>query len=327
MREPELTRVFVAGSGGHLAQMFTIAGAEHEDGDFWISDRTKQSESLFSGLTHRFVPYTSPRNICAVIVNVRNLLAIMPRETTVAYSTGARIAISMAIACLIRGVQFTYIESATRVSHRSLTGRVLAWFPWVRRFVQHKQLANHRWRYVGSVLDGYRRVDQGAAPFDTSQLNVLVMVGLSRGLGFRRMIEAVASALPDDANVTWQYGSTDISGLDLPGRAESTIPNAELANILAISNVVVSHAGTGSVLSAMSTGHMPIVIPRDGRSGEHVDDHQSQLATELASRGLVLVRTCAQLTTADLLTAAAARIERPGRPVLLSAFEAYRERG
>jgi UDP-N-acetylglucosamine--N-acetylmuramyl-(pentapeptide) pyrophosphoryl-undecaprenol N-acetylglucosamine transferase len=53
--------------------------------------------------------------------------------------------------------------------------------------------------------------------------------------------------------------------------------------------VVVSHAGVGSMVTAIRAGKKPVVIPRLARWGEHVDDHQLQLALRLAKHDAVLV--------------------------------------
>ena len=51
--------------------------------------------------------------------------------------------------------------------------------------------------------------------------------------------------------------------------------------------VVVTHAGVGSVMVALSTGKRPVVVPRRKRLGEAVDDHQLQLGRRFARAGLV----------------------------------------
>ena len=45
---------------------------------------------------------------------------------------------------------------------------------------------------------------------------------------------------------------------------------------------VVTHAGVGSILCADREGHVPLVVPRRHDLGEHVDDHQLELARALA---------------------------------------------
>jgi exopolysaccharide biosynthesis glucuronosyltransferase PssE len=53
-------------------------------------------------------------------------------------------------------------------------------------------------------------------------------------------------------------------------------------------DVVVCHAGAGSILCALRAGHTPIVVPRLKRYRETVDDHQLELARALAGEGRVI---------------------------------------
>ena len=80
------------------------------------------------------------------------------------------------------------------------------------------------------------------------------------------------------------------------------MPFGEILEHLEAAHVVVAHAGVGSILLAVRHGHVPIVMPRLHRYGEHVDDHQAQLAGRLAQLGRVLVawdgRELAQLVAA-----------------------------
>lgn len=46
------------------------------------------------------------------------------------------------------------------------------------------------------------------------------------------------------------------------------------------SNFVITHAGTGAIITALKFDKKVIAIPRLARFGEHVDDHQIQLIDE-----------------------------------------------
>jgi UDP-N-acetylglucosamine transferase subunit ALG13 len=50
---------------------------------------------------------------------------------------------------------------------------------------------------------------------------------------------------------------------------------------------VITHAGVGSIMIALTNGRRPIVVPRLHRFGEHVDDHQLELGRRLQVAGLV----------------------------------------
>jgi UDP-N-acetylglucosamine transferase subunit ALG13 len=51
---------------------------------------------------------------------------------------------------------------------------------------------------------------------------------------------------------------------------------------------VITHAGVGSIMSALAVGVRPVVIARRAALEEHVDDHQLQIAAELEAQGLVI---------------------------------------
>ncbi len=70
-------------------------------------------------------------------------------------------------------------------------------------------------------------------------------------------------------------------------RAVAFMPFDEMVACFEAANVVITHAGVGSVLSAVRAGHTPIVVPRLRRLGEHVDDHQVELTRALAERRVV----------------------------------------
>lgn len=78
--------------------------------------------------------------------------------------------------------------------------------------------------------------------------------------------------------------------------AREVVPYEQLAEWAQEASVVVTHGGPGSIMLALSTGHRPIVIPRDPVFGEHVDDHQLRFAAWLATRRpITVVRAMADL--------------------------------
>ena len=53
--------------------------------------------------------------------------------------------------------------------------------------------------------------------------------------------------------------------------------------------VVVCHAGVGSILTALEQGKPIIAVPRRKKYGEHVDDHQLDIAGEMEKEGRITV--------------------------------------
>lgn len=72
----------------------------------------------------------------------------------------------------------------------------------------------------------------------------------------------------------------------------------EMRGALAEAVALVSHGGTATALEARDRGVVPIVVPRRGDLGEHVDDHQVAFARRLAADGGVcLAETRAELAS------------------------------
>lgn len=47
---------------------------------------------------------------------------------------------------------------------------------------------------------------------------------------------------------------------------------------------VICHGGPASILEALAAGKRPVVVPRDPRAGEQVDDHQLRFVRWIAAR-------------------------------------------
>ncbi|MCQ1951078.1 hypothetical protein NNX28_14235 [Arthrobacter sp. zg-Y859] len=74
-------------------------------------------------------------------------------------------------------------------------------------------------------------------------------------------------------------------------------------------DVVVTHAGVGTVLQLLELGKSPVVVPREKARSEHVDDHQSQICDLLSERGLGIVTSARNLSADHLKRAMKQRTE------------------
>jgi UDP-N-acetylglucosamine--N-acetylmuramyl-(pentapeptide) pyrophosphoryl-undecaprenol N-acetylglucosamine transferase len=121
---------------------------------------------------------------------------------------------------------------------------------------------------------------------------ILVSVGTNEW-PFDRLVRA-ARALSERYPVVVQYGaSREAHG---SGDWVDFMSFDELADAMREADVVVSHAGVGSLLLAQQCGRRPIVVPRRGHLGEAVDDHQLNFARRFEQTGIfTLVEDDAQL--------------------------------
>lgn len=70
-------------------------------------------------------------------------------------------------------------------------------------------------------------------------------------------------------------------------KAVRFIEFGEIRSLMSRADAVVTHAGVGSIMLALSSGKRPVVAPRLQRFGEHVDDHQMEVAEAFARAGKV----------------------------------------
>lgn len=305
-----MTRLLVATSGGHLAELLDVAARLPAADDVWVTSRTPMAEAALAGRDTIWVPYVHSREwrkaLAMLPTAIREVRRVRPTSVV---STGAAVAVPWLLAARTLRVPSYFVDSATRISDHSMTGRMVARIPGVHVFAQYPELAEGRWGYRGSVFDGYR-TQQRSEP--TEIRRVVVTLGQSEW-GFRRLVERLVAILPAEADVVWQTGSTDVSGLPLTARA--FMPADDLAAAVARADLVVAHAGVGTAMGALRAGRCPVLVPRRGPMGEHVDDHQVQLAEHLAARGLAITADAGALTADDLARAAAlAVVEVPPAP-------------
>jgi UDP-N-acetylglucosamine--N-acetylmuramyl-(pentapeptide) pyrophosphoryl-undecaprenol N-acetylglucosamine transferase len=100
------------------------------------------------------------------------------------------------------------------------------------------------------------------------------------------MIDSVLQGISDSDEVTWQLGASWRDGL--PGAVHREMSGSEFRRLCQESDVVVTHAGVGTLMLLLDMGKLPIVYSRDSSKNEHVDDHQNQVASELDRRGLAV---------------------------------------
>lgn len=306
-----MTVALVASTGGHLAELMRLRprfeGVEEVK---WITFDSTQSRSLLADEDVIFVPYTGPRQLRLAAANTLRASGILRRHRiTGIVSTGAAIAVSFMLAGRRLGLPCVYIECAARSTGPSLTARLLYLVPGVSLFTQYPTLESERWHFAGSVLDGYTACER---PAPERPLKVVVTVGSLAEFGFARLIEEAVAALPADAEVFWQTGPAEVG--NLPIRTRPFVSDADLRRKVAEADVVIAHAGIGSALMALDAGRPPILIPRLRRHSEHVDDHQEQIAGELARRGLAFTCDARDLSTDLIERASQMAISHEGAP-------------
>lgn len=117
----------------------------------------------------------------------------------------------------------------------------------------------------------------------------MIFVTVGSQMPFDRLILAVDAwaAERNRTDVVAQIGDTDL----VPTAIEfhTRLPPAEFERYVADADVVVAHAGMGSILTALRVGTPILVMPRHGALRETRNDHQIATAERLLAQGKVAV--------------------------------------
>lgn len=131
---------------------------------------------------------------------------------------------------------------------------------------------------------------------------ILITVGTEK-FPFNRLMQWIDNLIkqndlnPEQEKIVVQYGSCTI----VPERVKGYAVLKETAWLTLVeqARLIVAHCGEGSMDLLASIDKPFILVPRVYKLKEHVDDHQVELAQELAKLGIPIANTQADL--ADFL--------------------------
>ncbi|HEY8333391.1 MAG TPA: glycosyltransferase [Tardiphaga sp.] len=110
-------------------------------------------------------------------------------------------------------------------------------------------------------------------------------------------------------------------------RTERFVDATEFRERVEAASLVISHAGMGSIITALELGKRIIVMPRRASLGEHRNDHQLATAKRFAEQGSITVAYTEQelIDTLDRLQGLneTERLTSPASPHLISAIRSF----
>ncbi len=116
---------------------------------------------------------------------------------------------------------------------------------------------------------------------------IFVCVG-SREYQFNRLLKEIDRLIEIGViqeDVFEQIGVSDY----LPKRCKYSryVTQEEFSSYLNEARLVITHGGAGSVIKSLNLGKKTIAVTRLKKYGEHIDDHQIQIASVLEKQGLI----------------------------------------
>ncbi len=296
--------LMVCSTGGHLTELLRLEsrwGVHPES--VWVTFDTPQSRQQLGGRRVEFLPYVGPRDLKGTVASVPAIRRVLRRERfDAAVSTGAAIATAALPLARLHGVPATYVESVCRLHGPSASGRLLQRVPGIDLKSQHPRWAGGRWGSTPSILADYVSEERKPAP---DPLRVFITLGTIRGYRFDSVIDAFLKTGLANEHTVWQLGDTHRTDA-LPGTVHEYLSPAQFVSEAAAADVVITHAGVGTLLELLGMGIFPIQAIRRAARGEHVDDHQVEIA-ELVNSTNIGVAVEGPGITEDVIRYAAAR--------------------
>lgn len=122
---------------------------------------------------------------------------------------------------------------------------------------------------------------------------MLVTTGTAEEYNFARLLKIIDELCDEEIiDATNLLVQGDDRGYECRNyKVKKMIPNSEFLNIMGAADIVISHAGTGTVTNALKMHKKVILFPRLAKYGEHIDDHQIELCNIFQEKGYVLVAT------------------------------------
>ena len=122
---------------------------------------------------------------------------------------------------------------------------------------------------------------------------ILVLLGTQNN-SFHRLLEEIEKniengIIKEEVVVQAGYTKYEPSTQKQKIKIFDTIPKKELEKLIEKANLVISHGGVGSMVTANQKGKKVIAVPRYKKYHEHVNDHQIETIRIFERKGYVMI--------------------------------------
>lgn len=117
---------------------------------------------------------------------------------------------------------------------------------------------------------------------------ILVLLGTQNN-SFHRLLEEVQKCIDEGTikdKVVVQAGSTKFESDDM--EIFNLIEQNKFNELIEQANIIITHGGVGSIVTAVKLGKKVIAVPRLRKYGEHVNDHQIQIVKDFNDKGYII---------------------------------------
>ena len=283
-----------ASGGGHFRQLLDLKALWSRYPHFFISEDTVLARSIAKQEEMEFVPHFALGQsrlgkvgsmLRMALTSIATSFRIVARRRPdVVITTGAGSQIFVVLWARLMGAKVVLIDSFARFRAPSKFARIAGRLAHLR--IAQSSECGKNWGSA-RVFDPLRTAEAERL-FPKEDL-LFATVGAI--LPFDRLCQHVIALKANGhirENVILQTGRTDVVYPDVPGvTVIEELPFDQVQEILRRASIVVSHAGTGSLVTALSNGCRTVAIPRRVEHNDSYDNHQVEIAENFAARGLI----------------------------------------
>lgn len=264
MKNNNINIALISTKGGHFEQLSNLSDFYNRYHNFWITNKTNQTESMLANERKYFVSLAHFKKPWTYLFQFPFFVKIFAKEKpTHILSTGSgRTAFVPFVLAKIFGIKFVYIDTFSRVHGYSKLGSFLLKIG-QQIFCQWEDSDNKNAIYIGPV---FKKITPSNKNHNSKY--IFVTVG-TREEPFTRLIQAV-DELKKEGTIkerviiqagTTRYTSDDLEIFDFcsPEKIDELIMNAKYA-------ITQESAGIGTICLKHQTKF--IVMPRDYKYGE-----------------------------------------------------------
>ena len=287
-----------ASGGGHVRQILDLEPLWTSNPYFFVTEDTALGKYIAARHDTVFLPHfalgqarqgkTLGMATTALKSFFRCARILLRRRPDVVLTTGAGAMFFIAVWGRLSGAKVILIDSFARFDKPSTFARITGKLAHVR--ITQSAKSGALWPGA-HIFDPFKRLSGPRPPKEQ-----LVFATVGATLPFERMVRMVADAkasglIPERLIVQVGINASQSSRDALAGLSNcemiETLPFEEVQDLLKRADIVICHGGTGSIITALREGCRIITVPRQFELGEHYDEHQSEITSAFAERGLL----------------------------------------
>ncbi len=259
----------VASGGGHWVQLRRLLPALEKHNLTYATTNRGYAQEAEPFRFYVVNDASRDRKLALIVLAMRMAYVLLRERPDIVISTGAAPGYVALRLGRFFGARTIWVDSIANVDAMSLAGTLAR---------PYADLWLTQWPHLAAP-DG--------PGFAGGRVVIFLTVGTQ--LPFDRLVRALDewAGRAGRTDVVAQTGPTQYAPRHL--RHQAFVAPSEFARLTSEAELVVSHAGMGTILSALGTGTPILVMPRLASLGEHRNDHQLATARRLQELGRIRV--------------------------------------